>query len=287
MMVLDSEEMTSAMKNYLVTYKAERHNIPERAPHFGGLWEAAVKAAKFHLKRVVGETRLNFEEMTTISTQIEACLNSRPLGMVTSHSPDSLVPLTPGHFLIGKAMKAYPEPQVTEDPSHLKRWTMCQYMTQGFWARWHLEYLQGLQKMTKWHKASANLKEGDLVLMTDGNAFMQQWTMGRITATYPGRNGMVRAVDVTTKTVVRPTPSSSNKAIDFTKLPVKTATYRRPITKLAKLLPEECDEAVEDPTQWKRSSIPPGACPDKVFPGGEGKAKDKEKERGRKEKTNL
>lgn len=28
--------------------------IPEHGPHFGGLWEAAVKSTKFHLKRIVG-----------------------------------------------------------------------------------------------------------------------------------------------------------------------------------------------------------------------------------------
>ena len=245
--ILDADQTTSAMKSYLVSYKAEWHNIPERAPHFGGLWEAAVKAAKFHLKRVLGDQRLTYEEMATVCTQIEACLNSRPLGMVTSHSPDGLAPLTPGHFLIGKPLKAYPHTLINKDPSLLRRWTLCQAMTQNFWTRWHQEYLQLLQKVPKWHKTTPNLKEGDLILMTDGNAFIAQWTMGRVTATYPGKDGVVRAVDVMTKTVVRPKPSSSTKAIDVSQLPVKTATYRRPITKLTKLLPEDYDQTVARP----------------------------------------
>ena len=53
--------------------------IPERSPHFGGLWEAAVKSFKLHLKRVASNVKLTFEEMTTLLAQIEACLNSRPL----------------------------------------------------------------------------------------------------------------------------------------------------------------------------------------------------------------
>ena len=53
--------------------------IPERAPHFGGLWEAAVKSFKTHLKRVTTNVKLTYEELSTVLTQIEACLNSRPL----------------------------------------------------------------------------------------------------------------------------------------------------------------------------------------------------------------
>ena len=53
--------------------------IPEHALHFGGHWEAAVKSMKIHLRRIVSTHKLTFEEFTTILTQIESCLNSRPL----------------------------------------------------------------------------------------------------------------------------------------------------------------------------------------------------------------
>ena len=41
---------TTAINTYLLKQRITWHCIPERAPHFGGLWEAAVKSTKFHLK---------------------------------------------------------------------------------------------------------------------------------------------------------------------------------------------------------------------------------------------
>uniref|UniRef100_A0ABD2WKH1 Integrase catalytic domain-containing protein n=1 Tax=Trichogramma kaykai TaxID=54128 RepID=A0ABD2WKH1_9HYME len=80
----------------------EWHFTPPYAPNFGGLWEATVKSCKGHLKRVIGENFLTYEELITLVIQIEGCLNSRPLGYLSSNEEDPIA-LTPGHFLIGSA----------------------------------------------------------------------------------------------------------------------------------------------------------------------------------------
>ena len=55
---MSSTDVQASIHSFLLTNRVSWHTIPERAPHFGGLWEAAVKSSKFHLKRVVGQQRL-------------------------------------------------------------------------------------------------------------------------------------------------------------------------------------------------------------------------------------
>ena len=57
------------------------------APHFG---EAAVKSMKFHFKTAIGDIKLSFEELMTVLTQIESCLNSRPLTSLPTHDDDGM-----------------------------------------------------------------------------------------------------------------------------------------------------------------------------------------------------
>ena len=96
---------------------------PPTGPHHGSVWENGVKSCKPHLKRVVGETKLTFEEMTTTLCQIEACLNSRPLmSTLDTNDDDGITPLTPGHFLIGRPLEALPSHSYTESIIGLKRW---------------------------------------------------------------------------------------------------------------------------------------------------------------------
>ncbi|XP_072400874.1 uncharacterized protein [Diabrotica undecimpunctata] len=89
--------------------KISWHFIPPNTPHFGGLWESNIKNIKHHLHRVIGESILTFEEYSTLLTQIEATLNSRPLYPMSS-DPNDLNPITPSHLLIGHALTSPPDP---------------------------------------------------------------------------------------------------------------------------------------------------------------------------------
>ncbi|XP_072384337.1 uncharacterized protein [Diabrotica undecimpunctata] len=105
---LKSKENNQKIQNFLSSTEITWKLILPRSPHWGGLWEAAVKSAKSHLTKLLGNTCLTFEELSTLLVQIEAILNSRPLYPLFN-DPNDLLPLTPGHFLIGVPLISYPE----------------------------------------------------------------------------------------------------------------------------------------------------------------------------------
>ncbi|XP_011859461.1 PREDICTED: uncharacterized protein LOC105556955 [Vollenhovia emeryi] len=103
---------------------------PSATPHMGGKWEAVVKSIKYHLRRTIGESVLTFEELTTLLTQIEAILNSRPLEPL-SDDADDIAALTPGHFLVGSPLTAIPELSLTDLAiARLSRWQLIQQKAQ-------------------------------------------------------------------------------------------------------------------------------------------------------------
>ncbi|XP_054713000.1 uncharacterized protein LOC129222513 [Uloborus diversus] len=171
---------------------------PPSAPHFGGLWEAGVKQMKAHLKRTVGAQVLTQEEFLTLITQIESCLNSRPIVAITS-DPNDLSPLTPGHFIIGAPLTAIPEPDTTDERlSYTNRWKLTQQLFQSFWKRWHKDYLCQLQGRSKWTRTQPNLKINDLVIIKEDNTPPLKWRLGRIVDLFPGSDELVRVVKVKT-----------------------------------------------------------------------------------------
>ena len=75
---LEHQKTQGVISEFCSTQVISWKFIPERAPNFGGLWESAVKSMKTHLRRVISDVKLTFEEFVTILTHFEAVMNSRP-----------------------------------------------------------------------------------------------------------------------------------------------------------------------------------------------------------------
>ena len=145
--------------------------ILPRTPHFGGIWEAAVKSMKHHLRHVVGTQVLHYEKLSNVSCQIEAVLNSRPLVPLSS-DPIDLQVITPNHLLIGGSPN---EPDKQDSKIPLKcRYRLLQQIQKYFKKMWKKDYLGSLQIRNKWAQSSTNLKIGDLVLLADDDSCAMQ-----------------------------------------------------------------------------------------------------------------
>ncbi|XP_029162386.1 uncharacterized protein LOC114936252 [Nylanderia fulva] len=173
--------------------------IPPGAPHFGGLWESAVKSAKYHLQRVAGDSHLTFEELQTTLCKIEAVLNSRPLTPLSS-DPNDLAYLTPGHFLVGEVLSDFPCHDLTDiKEGRLMRWQRVEQLRQHFWSRWSREYLNQLQQRQKWtSNKGEQMGVGKMVLVMQPGLPPLQWALGRVKEIHPGTDGIARTATIIT-----------------------------------------------------------------------------------------
>ncbi|GFS58785.1 integrase catalytic domain-containing protein [Trichonephila clavipes] len=182
------------VQNFLSLKGIEWSFIPPYTPHFGGLWESAIKSAKQLLIKATNSVLLNFEECSTLLIQIEACLNSRPLTEL-SPDPSDFNALTPAHFLVGGHIRQFPEPsQPSRSVGHSERWNLIQRLRQYFWDRWSTEYLHRLQPRSKWWRTKQNLQFGDMVIVEKEKTIPLNWTLGRINKQFFGPDQKVRVV---------------------------------------------------------------------------------------------
>ncbi|XP_062713303.1 uncharacterized protein LOC134290245 [Aedes albopictus] len=174
------------------------HLTPPKAPHFGGLWESAIKVAKKHIYRVVGSSRYSYEDLCTLFAQIEAVMNSRPL-LPMSDDPNDLAALTPGHFLTGSSLLALPDPDFRNIPtSQLDHYWKLQHLLQRFWTHWQQEYLQELQRDTKCYARNEDILPGRLVIVVDEQQPTTRWPLARIIQLHPGPDSITRVVSLRT-----------------------------------------------------------------------------------------
>ncbi|XP_064486179.1 uncharacterized protein LOC135398725 [Ornithodoros turicata] len=191
-----------AVRDFCSLHRIGWKFIVERAAWWGGWWERMVRTVKTCLRKTLGRSRVNYEELETILQEVEAAVNSRPLTTISAEATE-MEPLTPAHFLIGKRISMLPSLPLPVPPGAniaedmRRRLAHRRRVGEHFWNRWQREYLLQLRSahLDK-RKGNHNLKIGDVVIVHDSNAPKLNWKMGRICDLYRGRDNNVRACEV-------------------------------------------------------------------------------------------
>ena len=179
-----------------------------RSPWWGGWWERLVRSVKSALKKSLGGHCLTRSELETTLHEVEACINSRPLTFVGDEL-DSSSPLTPSHFLIGRSggFQVFPVSETeTVSGSLSDREVFRQQKLNYFWSKWSNDYLRNLPPTVPQFQGKGKAEVGAVVLIREDNTPRLKWPLGVITQVFPGRDGIVRSVQVKTAkgTLTRP-----------------------------------------------------------------------------------
>lgn len=85
----------TGIKEYLAEKRVQWIFNLERAPWWGGLFERMVRSTKRCLKKTIEVAKLTYDELKTVTVEVEMILNSRPLSYVFPGDIDE--PLTLSH----------------------------------------------------------------------------------------------------------------------------------------------------------------------------------------------
>ena len=189
-----------------------RFNL-ERAPWWGGFYERLIGTAKRCLRKVLGNARLNVDELLTVLMELEATLNSRPL----TYDYDELGTemLTPSHLIYGRRLLSLPEMRNDEEESEtalLRRFRYLAKLRIHFWNRWRREYLTDLREHHRGKKESQNkVSIGDVVLIHEDNTKRSNWKMGKVVEQIVGKDGVVRGAKL--RLITKGKPIIVNRAV--------------------------------------------------------------------------
>ena len=177
----------------------------ERAPWWGGFFERMVQLMKRCLRKLVGQAKLTYEELTTGMAEVELILNSRPLTYMSSTDLDE--PITPSHLILGRRLLDLPDYLCMnqEDEDYNSTYSMSRRMKHlntilnHFWSRWRREYLVELREG---HRRScpdeSNIANGDVVIVHD-DTHRGLWRLGVVEKTLRGKDHVIRGAVVRIK----------------------------------------------------------------------------------------
>ncbi len=173
--------------------------IPERAPHFGGVWERMVRSVKTALRATLSRSQLEENLFRHTVTVVEGQINARPISSISEGVEDAL-PLTPAHLMYGRSLTQLPDNIGRDDVKDKVgiKWRARQALSQLFWNRWKKEYLSELLGAQKWHLPQKSPQVDEVLLVAEDGP-RNMWLLGRVIDIKHGRDNLVRSCLVKTR----------------------------------------------------------------------------------------
>ena len=198
-----SDNGTSFISSEVQNFAANKINSWQfnvaSAPWQGGFFERLVKSVKRCLKKILTNSRVTYEEMSTILSEIETVINNRPLTFIYNELTEQ--PLTPNHLIYGRQLERsnnLPN-NVPNKVGVVKQYDHVNNLITHYWNRWSNEYLVGLreyrQKPYK-NNRNKNIKINDVVLILNDKPPRATWKFERITKLRNSNDGHIRGATV-------------------------------------------------------------------------------------------
>ncbi|XP_028400806.1 uncharacterized protein LOC114523939 [Dendronephthya gigantea] len=197
--IVRSSEVQCHLSNRGVDWKF----IVERAPWWGGFWERMVKVVKRVLKKVIGSSKLTYDELYTILTEVETIVNDRPITYIYDDEESISYALSPSQLIYGRRLASTP------NSAHFESVSTCKSLTrrakhhrrilEQFISRWRREYLLSLRENSQNLANSRNIAKievGDVVVMMNEKTKQQFWKLAKVVELLPGQDGIVRAARI-------------------------------------------------------------------------------------------
>ena len=160
---IDGERIKGDMR----TRRCDFNFIPDSISHFGDARKPSIRKTREVIEGLLKEhgTRLTPVTLPTLSYEVAAIANNRPLSVDPLCDPSAPAPIAPNPLLAIKPEPVSPPPgSFQEGDLYSKCWRRVQIFAEQIWRRWRAKYLSTLQPRRKWLDKDC-IREG--VILTD------------------------------------------------------------------------------------------------------------------------
>ena len=170
---------------------------PADSPWRQGKVERRIGYVKRLIKLSVGDTRLSPLELQTCLMEVSNICNERPLGGLMPREDGTFEVITPNQLLMGWSGNSLPDGSAIVDKLPMSsRFRAISHVSTSFWNRWCMLVSPSLVSRQKWHQASRNICDGDLVMIADSGKIKGKYKLGVVVATNVSSDGLVRSATV-------------------------------------------------------------------------------------------